>query len=154
MEAFQHHVVFIFNLQSLVTTTLWMFWSTTTSSASWCFSNSIITIFIFWSYDQHQHLQCFDLSINTNFNNIFSTLTFRSATSSAIWTFNQQNHLQHFNLSINNIIFNTLTFRSTTYSSALSHFDQEQHHHHTLIFQSDSSLSLASDLSIRTIIII
>ena len=94
LEAFQHHIVFIFNIwrqqlfnqhQHLLT-----FWSATSSTL--------------WSFDQ-QHLQHLDLLINSN---IFSTLTFRSATSSTLWPFDQQQHIQHFDLSIITNIFSIL----------------------------------------------
>ena len=80
---------------------------------------------------------------------IFSSLTFRSATSSlALLPFDQKHHLQHFDLSIHNIIFSALTFRSAKSSSSYSDlsnsniiiilwsFEQQHHHHHTLIFWS------------------
>ena len=151
MEAFEHHVVFIFNLQSLVTIALWLFWSITTSTAFWCFSNNIITIFIFWSYDQqHQkyHHQHFDLSII----NIFNTLSFQSATTSAtylvFWHFDLQ-HLQHFDLSISNIFsnnFSILIFWSATTSATSSvpwPFNQQHLQHFDLsisnIFRSATS---------------
>ena len=90
LEAFQHHIVFIFNFQRQQLFDQHQHLLTFRSA----------TYLALWPFDQ-QHLQYFDLSIN----NIFSTLTFRSATiysafwsatSSALWSFNQQQHLKHF----------------------------------------------------------
>ena len=106
MEAFQHYVVFIFNLQSSSSLILWLLRSTTSSAL--------------WPFDQKHHLQHFDLSIS---NIIFSTLTFQSATSSSalsisnniiiiLWYFDQKHHHE-------NIIITKTSLSS-----------KHQHHHH------------------------
>ena len=156
MEAFQHHVVFIFNLQSSSSTISSVFDQQHLQHFDLSISNDIFSTWTFrsvtssalWLFDQQQHLQHFDLLINNIFsififqfvatyfstltgsisNNIFSILIFQLAmTSSALGPFDQQ-HLQHFDYSISNNIFSILTFWSTT-SSALWIFDQQHLQH-------------------------
>ena len=117
MESFQHHIVFVFNLQPLASSILWLLRSVTTLTTS---ISKIFNTLTFWSttssalwpFDQ-QHLQHFDLSIS----NIFSTLIFRSETSSSSYS----------NLSIRNIIIKISFFQNIIIIKASL---SSKHHHH------------------------